>query len=92
MSEETSSIIRSRVALFDNLEEHARENATKARQGSIRNLEFHKAQRVLPTEQHPTGNPDLVSITGYIPGPRGVPANWVKKTDKRAPKPAAASN
>jgi hypothetical protein len=79
MSHETSSsIIKDRVNLFNNLQEELKQSVAKDHQVSLKKLAFHKASHVPISDKNPTGNPALVSITGYVAGPRGLPpARWV---------------
>ncbi len=75
----TSQPIKSRAAFFDAEAVRAKEAAAKAFAPPLAKIPFHHPSQILPTWQHPTGNPDLVSITGYVPGPQGkAKPNWYR--------------
>ncbi len=79
MSEESKTLIKSRIEFFNSETERIEGEAIRDRQVSIKKLPFHAPRYITPTIQNPTGNPLLVSPTGYIPGPRGKPApKWFK--------------
>ena len=77
------SLIKDRAQFFEYQAEQVKEAAAMDRAGPIAKVPFKHPNHVLPTWEHPTGNPDLVSITGFVPGPHGkVKPSWYRPSPK----------
>lgn len=83
------SIIKERAQFFEIQAEQAKVAAEKDKTVAIAKVPFKHPNHIAPTWEHPTGNPDLVSITGFIPGPHGkAKPSWYRpppKTKKDLP-------
>jgi hypothetical protein len=94
MSAEIAASIKSKATFFEEEAARVRQLNERDHKLSLLKTPFKKPDHVRPSEQHPTGNPDLVSITGYIISTKkkGKPI-WYREPEKKPksvlPAPAA---